>query len=469
MHAGISFVQRTAGTLEYYPTCSLESVGKELDRSTGPIARKLALAGNIKAGANGMRTGQRGILLNALQKDSRGLEATRKDYHARHQKVTDLIAEIKPLLTTERGKPLVDSLESDVNQHAASFQQISDLCEAGKIEEAAAIYRQHGAPAGAAMEKTASDLMSLETELMQQSAAIGAQKKVQARWMAILMSLFALAAMGILVWVQRDICAALLNIAEQLGQGADQVAGATGQLSSAGQSRAQGASEQAAALEETSAGTQEVSSITHQNASNSKTAADMMSMVDGRVAEANRALDQMVASMQGITASSGRISKIIRVIDEIAFQTNILALNAAVEAARAGEAGMGFAVVADEVRNLAQRSAQAAKDTAALIEDSITKSNDGGTKLELVSLAIRSITESAGKVMVLVDGVHAGSQEQSKGIDGIANALVQIEQVTQRSAASAEETASAGEQLAAQSETLRNIVRQLETMVGAQP
>src|SRR5205814_5925044 len=118
-----------------------------------------------------------------------------------------------------------------------------------------------------------------------------------------------------------------------------------------------------------------------------------------------------VDSMDGITASSDKIFKINRVIDEIAFQTNILALNAAVEAARAGEAGMGFAVVADEVRNLAQRSAQAAKDTAALIEESISKSHEGKNNLNQVATGVRSITESADKVKVLVEEVKLGSEQ----------------------------------------------------------
>jgi methyl-accepting chemotaxis protein len=154
------------------------------------------------------------------------------------------------------------------------------------------------------------------------------------------------------------------------------------------------------------------------------------------------------------------------VIDEIAFQTNILALNAAVEAARAGEAGMGFAVVADEVRNLAQRCAQAASDTASLIEDSIAKSHDGKSKVDLVAAAIRAVSEEAAKVKTLVDEVNTGSQEQARGLEQISKAIIQMEQVTHKAAANAEESASAAEELNAQSETQKQVVERLTVLVG---
>jgi methyl-accepting chemotaxis protein len=174
----------------------------------------------------------------------------------------------------------------------------------------------------------------------------------------------------------------------------------------------------------------------------------------------------MVASMREIDTSSDKVAKIIKVIDEIAFQTNILALNAAVEAARAGEAGMGFAVVADEVRNLAQRSAQAAKDTAVLIEDSIAHSKEGTTRLDQVAQAIRSITASAAQVKMLVDEVSLGSQEQARGIEQIAKAVAQMQQVTQKTAANAEESASASEEMAAQAESMKEFVGELQDVVG---
>jgi methyl-accepting chemotaxis protein/methyl-accepting chemotaxis protein-1 (serine sensor receptor) len=170
--------------------------------------------------------------------------------------------------------------------------------------------------------------------------------------------------------------------------------------------------------------------------------------------------------MDDINESSSKISKIIKVIDEIAFQTNILALNAAVEAARAGQAGMGFAVVADEVRNLAQRCAQAARDTTSLIEDSVSKSTGGKDKLGLVAASIKQTAEEFAKVRMLVDQVASGSGQQSDGIDQIRTALSQMEQVTQTSAANAEESAAAAEQLNAQSEALKDLVIRLSAMVG---
>jgi methyl-accepting chemotaxis protein/methyl-accepting chemotaxis protein-1 (serine sensor receptor) len=175
----------------------------------------------------------------------------------------------------------------------------------------------------------------------------------------------------------------------------------------------------------------------------------------------------MLASMAEIRASSGKISQIIKTIDEIAFQTNILALNAAVEAARAGESGLGFAVVADEVRSLALRSANAARETAALIEESALKSTEGSVRAQSVAGIMLTITEGSGRVKALVDGVYQGSQEESRRIEEIALNVTQIERLTQSAAASAQQSASASQQLSAHSRELKEVASALGSLVGS--
>jgi len=258
---------------------------------------------------------------------------------------------------------------------------------------------------------------------------------------------------------------ALQDAVTQLSRGAEQVVAASSQVSTASQSLARGATEQAASLEQTSASMEEMASMTRKNAENSHSAAVMMADVVTQVGESDASLGDMVASMAAIQESSQKVSKIIKTIDEIAFQTNILALNAAVEAARAGAAGMGFAVVADEVRNLAQRSAQAAKDTAALIEESIVKAQNGTAKVEQVTGAIRGITGSVGRVKGLIEEVSVASREQSQGIGQVSHAIAEMENVTQTTAATAEEAAAASETLNAQAGETMTVVKALNAMV----
>ena len=273
---------------------------------------------------------------------------------------------------------------------------------------------------------------------------------------------------ALLMWLmRRTVVKPLVRSLSALTDGANQVASAATQVASSSQSLSQGATQQAASLEETSASMEEMSSMTRQNADHSQQAADRMATTEQQVKTAGAALTEMVTSMTAIKESSDKVSKIIKTIDEIAFQTNILALNAAVEAARAGEAGMGFAVVADEVRGLAQRSAQAAHDTATLIEESIASVNQGNTRVGEVSGAMDAIADSASFVRNLIDQVSVASRQQAQGVEQVAQAIAQMEKVTQTTAATAEESAAASEELSAQAETAKEIVRSLETLAGS--
>jgi methyl-accepting chemotaxis protein len=245
---------------------------------------------------------------------------------------------------------------------------------------------------------------------------------------------------------------------QELLLGTDQIASAAGQVASASQSLAQGSSEQAASIEQTSASSREIASVTRQNAENTKNSAQLMNLVEKKIVDANSDLGAMESSMRQIDTSSQKIKGILKAIEEIAFQTNILALNAAVEAARAGEAGMGFAVVADEVRNLAARSSNAARDTAGLIEESIARTGEGNLKLGQLAGTIRSITEDATKVRVLIQEISETSGRQSDGVRQVSAALAQMTQVTQQTAASSQESAAAAQQLNAQAESMRQCV-----------
>jgi methyl-accepting chemotaxis protein len=268
--------------------------------------------------------------------------------------------------------------------------------------------------------------------------------------------------------VTRSITKPILRVAETLSAGADQTASAAGQVSTSSQSLAEGASEQAASLEETTSSLEEMSSMTKRNAENAQKANDLAR--SARQAADTGATDMraMASAMSDIKASSDDIAKIIKTIDEIAFQTNILALNAAVEAARAGEAGMGFAVVADEVRNLAQRSAVAAKETAGKIEGAITKTSLGVQLSDKVAKTLQEIVEKARKVDELVAEVANASKEQTQGIEQLNTAIGQIDKVTQGNAASAEESASAAEEMSAQTVALKEAVGELLALVNGQ-
>lgn len=266
-------------------------------------------------------------------------------------------------------------------------------------------------------------------------------------------------------FVGKSLAKPLRKVAGGLSEAAQHTASASMQVSSTSQQLAEGASEQAASLEETSSSLEEMASMTRQNAENVHQANNLMNETARVVAEAKDAMDGLTRAMTEISKASEQTAKIIRTIDEIAFQTNLLALNAAVEAARAGEAGAGFAVVADEVRNLAQRAAEAARNTASLIEETLKKVKDGSSMVGITSDAFERVAQGTAKIGELLGEIAAASQEQALGIEQINVAVAQMDKAVQKNAANAEQSAAAAQELQAQAQLLRRLVEELLTLV----
>lgn len=268
------------------------------------------------------------------------------------------------------------------------------------------------------------------------------------------------------IYLSRSISKPIIAAVEDLKGGTSQIASASEQLLAASEQLAEGSTEQAASIQEISATMEESSAMIEQNTSNTMQVAELAEDANNASSEGANEMKSMMNSMDEIKESSSEIGKIIKVIDEIAFQTNILALNAAVEAARAGQAGKGFAVVAEEVRNLAQRSARAANDTSEIIEKNILLSEQGVNAAAKVNESLISINDKVSQVNSLIADITNASREQAEGISQVNNTIVEIDKVTQINAANSEETSAASQELSAQAATLKDIADTINKLVN---
>jgi methyl-accepting chemotaxis protein/methyl-accepting chemotaxis protein-1 (serine sensor receptor) len=430
-------------------------------------ARKQILASEVDNIMSDFIAEERGIIRAAELRQTGSIDKRVREFEADAAHLKNCLEEFGTLAYTAEGRQSLTEMQNAQGTILASHAEFMGLIHGNKIKAAVALLEAKIEPLLNSTNASAEKLVKQQSDLMAEKAAEATAVASSSRWITVFVLALALLAGVAVVFVIRQINKTLLRSIAELSEGAGQVASAASQVSGSSQSLAKGSSEQAASLEETSASTEEINAMARKNSDGSRSAAEFVAQSQQKVAETSRLLEQMVGAMNGINASSEKISKIIRVIDEIAFQTNILALNAAVEAARAGEAGLGFAVVADEVRNLAQRCSQAAKDTASLIEESIANAADGKVKVDQVAQSIEGITAESRKIKTLVDEVNVGSEEQSRGIEQIGKAVAQMEQITQTTAASAEESAAAAEELTAQSQGLKDVVGRLEAMVGS--
>ena len=451
--------------LGYGAISSLRTAKLRFDTAALKTARKLELGGQINDIESDLLASQRGAMLASFVKNQTQMAAMRAEFEGHVRELSATLNELHPLISTVEGKRVLGIVEEKFQACVPEYREAMRLADAGQLAAAQQYSMDRAVPLRNQLSEAADQFVTLCRQLLAADRAAAESEYTTGRWVCLLLICLGLVCCGVVIAVIRGINRRLQEAVSELNEGAGQVASAAVQVAASSQSLAQGSSEQAALLEETSASTQEIHSMAGRNGEDCHRAAELVSHSQENFGLMNAALEASVEAMGGIKASSEKVSKIIKVIDEIAFQTNILALNAAVEAARAGESGLGFAVVADEVRNLAQRCAQAARDTAGLIEESLAKSKDGEGKVDQVAAAIRLITEDAGNVKALVDTVSAGSREQSRGVELITRSVSQLDQVTQATASSAEEAAAAAEELTAQAEAVRTIVQRLSAMV----
>jgi methyl-accepting chemotaxis protein len=445
---------------------ALRNLNGDLDRAANVTARKQYLAGGVNAAASEMASLARGSVLASVVGEKARSDGYLRQFEAPEEQLRKAIAELERLSDSQDGGGLLERIAGQATLVRQAYDELRQAMANQQLDAALTIFNQKLQPRLEGIAREASSLVERQGSELASASEASAAKSARIRSLTIGLAGLALVVGLFVFWMVRHANVSLQRLTGRMSNSAEKVSTAAGQVSSASRSLAQGAAEQASSLEETSASTEQIASITRKNADRALQVAGLMQDQERGAGEVNQTLDRMVEKMKEIDASSNKIARIIKVIDEIAFQTNILALNAAVEAARAGEAGLGFAVVADEVRNLAQRCAQAARDTASLIEDSIATSQDGNARLDQMAGAVRTMTENSVRVKSLVDEVNLGSQEQARGMEQIAHAVLQMEKVTQRTAAGAEQSASAGGQLDGHASDLRTLVLEMRSMVG---
>jgi methyl-accepting chemotaxis protein/methyl-accepting chemotaxis protein-1 (serine sensor receptor) len=448
----------------------IASVMKSGLRNTDSVMQRVKLTNALAEARSEMRTALRGEVVYTFAAVPSEVEGSHRTYDKYAAGFESSLAALRQLDLSRDEQVIVDRMQGDLEKWRVKAEEVSSLCLHDQQQDAIALMYNDIRPLTDDIAAGVKSLGKLQAAQLAEADHASAVHANVSYWIS---SLFV--ALGFIVTVTsfslvRTIARDLRELSRKLKEQTGQLTLAAQQTSSSSQSLAQGTCEQAASLQETSNSTREVQSTTSQSVRNARSANDCIHDVSLEIGNGNRKLEETVAAFSAISESSEKVSKILRVIDEISFQTSILALNAAVEAARAGQAGAGFAVVADEVRNLAHRCATAAKDTGSLIEESVHRCAEGKIAVDELGNAISAITKKAESLEVLIAEVNTAAGEQGKGLDQIAQSVSQIEQVTQRNAAIAEEVAASGHELTSHANSLVELAARLDRSVeGSSP
>ncbi|SPE37734.1 putative Methyl-accepting chemotaxis sensory transducer [Candidatus Sulfopaludibacter sp. SbA3] len=463
----------------------IERLGSALDSAVNTTALKQRLVGNIRTGFQQMRAkgAQTEISLIASMVTKMGQDtgkevATCASCHTEntvtiqtHQfeavaaSLANDVAQLRALTVNPSENQAVELIDQGSRRWLALYHKYLDLAARREFDAGHEVMLGQIYPLVESME-AAADRLGAQGQAAMAVARSDSHDRIAMSRKAIFVLVGACLLIGlcfhrVVIGVDRLLC----RFAGRVLQASAEVAQGALQVSSCGQALAQAATEQTRSLADTASAIETIRGQAHGNAERADSATDLSCKVDSQLSAAETALEDMRKSMAAMKQSGDKVARILAVIDGIAFQTNILALNAAVESARAGAAGAGFAVVAEEVRTLAQRSAQAARETAGLIQESQEMSKSGGERLSAVCAAVQSMNSCAQKVKGLFGEVAQGSVHQAHGVDRISAAIRQMEQVTQQAASNAEENAAAGEELSAQSERLKSTVEQLSALI----
>ena len=478
----INFVvlQGLLGCLSILAVVLMGRLAGTLDRTVNLTARKIEAASDIRGGFEQMNSTMRATHLNYVIRElEKGREAgcgachdagmlarAREGFESASRALNQRIGEFGRLAESDSERSAVEALRTAAGGWAEYFRQYLERADAGRFSEAHEILTGRVSPLLAGVEKGTRELDERQQDTLAAANRDAAAQIAGGRW-----ALFGMVGVGLAVsaggfWVLGRMKRTLHLATSELLATSAQVAAGSAEICSASQCVAQGAAEQSASLRETANFGEEIETLARSNADGTRETASLAERIGEDIENVNQALGRMVHTVNGIQSSSQEVAKITKVIEGIAFQTNILALNAAVEAARAGQAGLGFAVVADEVRGLAQRCSTAAHETASWIERSMESNTSGRAEVEHVAAAVHAVTAHTARAQELIREMERGNQAQAEQTRQIAGAIAQMDQATRQSAAAAEQTAAAGEHLRTQSRDMKEMVARVVAITG---